>query len=258
MTLLPGDVILTGTPAGVGPIAAGPAGRRAPSRALGTLANTGRPTPTGLHAPAAPVTVAPASARRPTGHRRTSASVRTALFNWALRAAHRRHLRLPHRGHRRRARLRGVLPARCSTRCAGSAWTGTRAPRSAARTGRTGSASGRTSTPTSPPAGRGRARLRVVLHPRGDRGAPAAAGQDPKLGYDNADRDPHRRAEGRRSAPRAASRSCGCGCRTRTSRSTDLVRGEITLHRRARCRTSCWCAPTASRCTRSSTRWTTR
>ena len=36
--------------------------------------------------------------------------IRTALFNWALRPPQRRDPRLPHRGHRRRARHRGVLP----------------------------------------------------------------------------------------------------------------------------------------------------
>ena len=56
-----------------------------------------------------------------------------------------------------------------------------------------------------------------------------AAGRDPKLGYDNYDRDAHRRAARAPTGPRAGSRCCGCGCPTTTSRWTDLVRGEVTF-----------------------------
>ena len=65
--------------------------------------------------------------------------VRTALFNWAF-ARHTGGTFVFRIEDTDAARdIRGVLPARCSTRCAGWAWTGTRAPRSAARTARTGS-----------------------------------------------------------------------------------------------------------------------
>ena len=40
MTLLPGDVVLTGTPSGVGPIRAGPARSTCTIEGLGTLSNT--------------------------------------------------------------------------------------------------------------------------------------------------------------------------------------------------------------------------
>ena len=64
-----------------------------------------------------------------------------------------------------------------------------------------------------------------------------AAGRNPKLGYDNFDRDltDEQRAAYRR--PRAARRCCGCGCPTTTSAGTDLVRGEITFTA-GTCRTS--------------------
>ena len=56
-----------------------------------------------------------------------------------------------------------------------------------------------------------------------------AAGRNPKLGYDNYDRDLTDGAACRSSSPRAASRCCGCGCPTRTSRWNDLVRGPTTF-----------------------------
>ena len=56
-----------------------------------------------------------------------------------------------------------------------------------------------------------------------------AAGRNPKLGYDNYDRDAHRRAEGRRSAPRAASRCCALRMPDEDLTWTDLVRGEVTF-----------------------------
>ena len=68
-----------------------------------------------------------------------------------VRPPPRRHVRLPHRGHRRRARLRGVLRHAARGHALARASTGTRAPRSAVRSAPTASPSATTSTPTSPP-----------------------------------------------------------------------------------------------------------
>ena len=80
-------------------------------------------------------------ARRQRPHRVVQLGVRAAL---------RRHARAAHRGHRPGPQHRGGLRSPSSTRCAGSASTGTRAPRSAAPTAPTCSPSASTSTPTSP------------------------------------------------------------------------------------------------------------
>ena len=83
-----------------------------------------------------------------------------------------------------------------------------------------------------------------------------AAGRDPKLGYDNFDRN--LTAE-QIAAFRAAGRAPVLRLRMPDDDLTwnDVVRGEVAFEA-ARCRTSSWCAPTASRCTRWSTRSTTR
>ena len=101
MTLLPGDVLLTGTPAGVGPMRGraervGDGGGHRDADQPG-----GRPPLTGAHrallltghdrhsisTPAPPARSAPASAR-PRPGRRTSGMARTALFNWAFARHH--------------------------------------------------------------------------------------------------------------------------------------------------------------------------
>ena len=103
MTLLPGDVILTGTPEGVGPMEVGDevevsiAGHRHPHEQGGSSderRQTRRPRPDG--------------ARRPTGSPHVGLA-RTALYNWAFARHHGGTLRLPHRGHRRGAQHPGVL-----------------------------------------------------------------------------------------------------------------------------------------------------
>ena len=158
------------------------------------------------------------SARRRPGNPHVG-MVRTALFNWAYA----RHVggtfvfRIEDTDAARDSRA--VLRRAARRACAGSAWTGTRAPRSAARTGRTGRASARdiyadvvaklrrraaTSTSRSRPAAEIEARHR-------------AAGRDPKLGYDNYDRDLTDEQKARVPRARAASRCCGCACPTRTS-----------------------------------------
>ena len=216
MTLLPGDVVLTGTPSGVGPIAPGPAGRRARSRAWARCP-TPSPPPTPSRPPAAPDdrTVRTRFCPSPTGHgaRRPDADGAVQL---GARPAHRRHVRLPHRGHRRRPRLRGVLPAPARLPALARASTGTRAPRSAARTGPTGSRSGTRSTATSPPScwppG-----TPTSPSPPTRRSTPAGSppGRTPSSATTTTTASSPR---SRRppSAPRAASRCCGCGCPTRT------------------------------------------
>ena len=113
------------------------------------------------------------------------------------RAAHRRHVRLPHRGHRRRARLRGVLPAPARLHALARPRLG-RGPRGR----RPARALPAVRAPRDLPRGRGqaagrRARLRVVLHQRGGRRPPAGrrAGHQARLRQPRP--VPHRRAEGR-------------------------------------------------------------
>ena len=136
--------------------------------------------------------------------------IRTALFNWAYArhtggdfvfrledtdaerdseesygAARRAELARPElgRGPRGRRTLRPLPPVR----------TPRRLPRRGGATGR------------------GRGGVRGVLNTRGGGGPPSRAGRNPKLGYDNFDRDltDEQRAALR---PRAADRYCGCGC----------------------------------------------
>ena len=116
--------------------------------------------------------------------------VRTALFNWAFARHHGGTFVFRIEDTDAAARHRGVLPRRCSTRCAGSAWTGTRDPRSAARTRRTGRASGARSTADVVSrlldAGYATSRYSTAEEIEARR---RAAGRDPKPGYDNFDRD---------------------------------------------------------------------
>ena len=137
MTLLPGDVILTGTPAGVGPIEDGDTVTIA-IEGIGELTN--------------PVKAASMSDVRvrfcpsPTGNPHVGL-IRTCLFNWAYAR---------HAGASFVFRIEDTDAARDSEESyeqllAALRWlglTGTRAPRSAGRTGRTGSPSAATSTAT--------------------------------------------------------------------------------------------------------------
>ena len=152
-----------------------------------------------------------------------------------VRPAHRRDVRVPHRGHRHARATRRRPTSSCSTRWRWLGLDWDEGERSAARTARTGSRSGWTSTPRSAarPAGR-RARLPVLLHPRGARGAPRAG----------APRGPHARL--RRALPRADRRAVAAyaaegrrpALRFRMPGTEltwdDLVRGPVTLRRRAR------------------------
>ena len=100
MTLLPGDVILTGTPAGVGPIVDGDT----VSVEIEGIGDADQPGRAG---------VTEASALRGCGSRRrrrvtrTSAPAYMSLFNLGVRAAARRQVRAAHRGHRPRPAFRG-------------------------------------------------------------------------------------------------------------------------------------------------------
>ena len=78
-------------------------------------------------------------ARRPGPH---------GALQLGVRPPPRRHLRAPHRGHRRRPQHPGVVRRPVRPASAGSGSTGTRAPTSAARTRRTASPSAATSTAT--------------------------------------------------------------------------------------------------------------
>ena len=134
MTLLPGDVILTGTPAGVGPMAGRRRGRGVRRRPRhpdepGGEAMTDPPSPCGS-----------GSAPSPTGSPHVGLRPHRAL-QLGVRAPPRRHVRVPGRGHRQGALAPRSPTTRWSTPCAGSASTGTRAPRSADRTAPTGSPS---------------------------------------------------------------------------------------------------------------------
>ena len=146
---------------------------------------------------------------------------RTALFNWAFARHHGGTLRLPHRGHRRRARLRGVLPGDPRRDELARAGLGRGARASAARTGRTGRASG--ATIYREVAAELLAAGHLYESYSTDEDVTArhlAAGRDPKLGLRQL--RPHARS-GARSRPRrrpAGRRCCGCGCRTGTSPST--------------------------------------
>ena len=226
------------------------AGRRRAARApgrrvsvtiegIGTLTNpvVAREPSRRLESPCAPDAVRVRFCPSPTGDLHVG-NVRTRAVQLGVRPAHRRHVRAPDRGHRRRPQHRGVVPAACSSSCAGSAWTGTRDPRSAARTRRTGS---RERLEIYRDVLRrlrdGRLRLRVATPPTEEvEGPPGrAAATRPRATTtttatltDGAGR----RVPGR--GPR--SRCCGCGCRTSRSCFDDLVRGEVHVRAGARAR----------------------
>ena len=84
MTLLPGDVILTGTPAGVGPMTPGQT-VTVTVEGIGTLTNPVGPGEPAPPSPAGPVRVR--FAPSPTGDLHVG-NVRTALYNWAYARHH--------------------------------------------------------------------------------------------------------------------------------------------------------------------------
>ena len=171
-----------------------------------------------------------------------------------LRAPHRRHVRLPHRGHRRRARHRGVLRRDPRRPALAGPRLGRGAARSAARTARTGRASAATSTATSlGAAGRRRARVRVLLHGRGDRGAAPGGRPRPEAGLRQRRPRPHRRAEGRVPGRGATSGAAAADARRRhhlhrPGPRRDHLQGGLGARLRPRPR----------RRRRRSTRWSTR
>ena len=230
MTLLPGDVILTGTPAGVGPIVDGDTVTR---RDRGDR-RVDQPGPGRMTASES------GSARRRPANPHVGLSERR-LFNWAYA----RHTGAPScsgsRTPTRRATPTSPMTS-CWTNCAGSASTGTRARKSAARTGRTGRASGATSTPTS---SLGCSRPGHVYESYSTseeiEARHRAAGRDPKLGYDDFDRDLSDDAARGVSRRKAASRCCGCACPTRTSAGTTSSAARSPSPP-APCRTSSSCA----------------
>ena len=106
----------------------------------------------------------------PTGYLHIGGA-RTALYNWAFARTSRRHVRAAHRRHRPRALDRREHRRRSFARCAGSVWTGTKVPRSAATTAPTSrrSASSRYAEGLETLKANG-SRLPVLLHARGARG----------------------------------------------------------------------------------------
>ena len=235
MTLLPGDVILTGTPAGVGPIVDGDTVSRLHRRHRHadepgdpacltsdlTLPPTGSDGPRPVLPVARPATRTSAwsAPRCSTGRTPGTPAARSSSAS-----------RTPTPRATARSPTTQLLDA---LRWLGLDWDegpevgGPHAPYRQ-------SAAPATSTPTS------RAellaaglRLRVVLHARGGRGAapggrarPASSATTTSTATSPTSRRP-------RSAPRAASPCCACGCPTRTSTWDDLVRGEITFPARA-------------------------
>ena len=140
MTLLPGDVLLTGTPEGVGRLGAGRRrrgrgrGRRHALEPRGGLGGRTRVRCRFAPAPSGSIHVG---------------NARSALFSWLFARHQRRGVRPARRGHRRQPRHRGGLSTACSIRSDGSASIGTRVRTSAARTVRTGNRSAPTSTESS-------------------------------------------------------------------------------------------------------------
>ena len=171
--------------------------------------------------------VLPVADRRPARRQRPQ-----RLVQLGVRAPLRRHVRVPDRGHRRRPQHRGGLRRRCSTsmRWLGIDWDEGPGGRRD-RTGRTCSPSASTSTPTSragcaPPA---RPTTATARRRSSRRAARPAKAEHKTSGYDGHCRELTARAGRGVRGARAASRCSGSGCRTGRSRSTDLVRGEITF-----------------------------
>ena len=147
-------------------------------------------------------------ARRPDPHR---------PVQLGLRPAHRRHVRVPHRGHGRGARQRGELPAAAGrAEVAGHRLGRGRRGRRPARAvppvaarrpvpGRRRQAASTPATSTSPTPRRRRSR-RATAPPAATRSSATttSTATSPTSSW-------------RRSGPRAASPCCACGCRTRTS-----------------------------------------
>ena len=212
MTLLPGDLILTGTPDGVGPIENGDT-VSITIEGIGTLTNPVVRKGSDRGRDDVRVRFCPS----PTGTPHVGL-IRTALFNWAYARHTGGTFVFRHRGHRRRTRQRGVLPGAAGRAALARPGLG-RGPRGRrTRTVPTGSRERARHLPRRGGAAGGRGRgLRVVLHTRGGRGPPRRRRPEPEAGLRQLRPRPHRRTARRPTAPRAASRCCGCGCPTSDS-----------------------------------------
>ncbi len=182
--------------------------------------------------------------------------IRTALFNWAHARHTQGHVRVPHRGHGRGARLGGELPAAArGAEMAGHHLGRGRGSRRPARAVPPVAAPG-------PVQGRGgqadrrRLRLRVLLLAGGGRGPPPRRRPRPQARLRQLRPRLSEPSSSPRSRPRAASPCSACGCRTRTSRSPTWSAAK-SPSRPAASRTTSLSAPTAPRCTPWSTRLTT-
>ena len=149
MTLLPGDIMLTGTPAGVGPLAGRRQGVGHDRRRRHADEPGGRPwlrAPTRQHA-TRPVRVR--FAPSPTGEPHVG-TAHTRCSTWRTRASSVGQfvLRIEDTD---RAGTTPTSRRRSSRRCAGSVSTGTRGPRRAVRSRRTGSRSDRRCTTCTSP-----------------------------------------------------------------------------------------------------------
>ena len=224
MTLLPGDVILTGTPAGVGPLAVGDevsvsdrGHRHADQPGRGPWLSPGdRPVR---------VRVAPS----PTGDPHVGTAY-MSLFNLAFARQQGGQFVLRIEDTDRARYVADSEAAGLRRRCTGSAWTGTRGRTRAARTRRTGSPSApstyrrarrrscsRTATPTTAGA-RPSGSRRCARSSRRPSCRPATTG--------SASARPAR--SGRRCPASASSRWCGCWSPTTCrSSSTTSIRGEV-------------------------------
>ena len=202
MTLLPGDVILTGTPEGVGPIEDGDTvehyhrGHRhadqscCPQRKVMTATRT--------------ETVRVRFCPSPTGTPHVGL-IRTALFNWAFARHTGGDLRVPDRGHRRRPRHRGEL-SRAARRAELARPRLGRGPRGRRPVRALPAVRARRHLPRRRAAAAGRGRgIRGFSTPEEVEARHLAAGRNPKLGYDNFDRDltDEQRAGVRRRGPQA-------------------------------------------------------
>ena len=177
MTLLPGDVILTGTPSGVGPMTAG----QTVSRDHRGHRHAEQP---GAGAMTVRAPLRPVADRRPARRQRPQRAVQLGV-----RPARRRRVRAADRGHRRRPQHRGVLPRRGRAAALarprlGRGTRGRRAVRAVPAV-----ASGRRSTATPSP-GCARPATPTTRTPPTRRSRPAGPPRGDKTqGYDNYDRE---------------------------------------------------------------------
>ena len=148
------------------------------------------------------------AARRPGPH---------GVVQLGLRAPHRRHLRLPHRGHRRRSATARSATRRSSTRCAGSGLDWDEGPEVGGPHAPYRQSRARRDLPRRhrPPAGCRRGLRGYLAPPRRSRPVTWPRAAIPSWATTTSTASSPT-SSARRSAPRAASRCCGCGCPTPT------------------------------------------